>query len=156
MTDVYANSMEICSKAAKGQSFAFPDVCWTPPPPPTGPLPIPYPNIVFARDITKGTKKVRNKKKECSIEDKSYFKKSIGDEPGCYSGGPIKGLLTRVNRGKGYFINWSPNVKFQKKSVDRHFDLVTHNHSSVKLGNTPPWPYISKMGPFWCDVCNAA
>ena len=54
---VYANGRSICNKSGNGKSAAaFPDVCWTPPQ--SSPIPVPYPNTAYARDLTKGTKTV--------------------------------------------------------------------------------------------------
>ncbi|MEQ9319392.1 MAG: DUF4150 domain-containing protein, partial [Polyangiaceae bacterium] len=35
----------LASNNGVGQNIGFPDVCLTPPPPPVGPIPIPYPNF---------------------------------------------------------------------------------------------------------------
>ena len=71
---------------------------------------------------------------ETVLKNKSYFKKSMGDEAGCAA---KKGVLTTKNRGKVYFTMWSMDVKFEGKNVVRHFDLTTHNHMSMP-GNSPP------------------
>ncbi|MCY1357105.1 GHH signature containing HNH/Endo VII superfamily nuclease toxin 2 [compost metagenome] len=56
---VYANDNEIASKSADGKSSAaFPDTCFSPPTPPAGGVPIPYPNTCFARDISNGSRSV--------------------------------------------------------------------------------------------------
>jgi hypothetical protein len=142
--DVFANGREISCKAADGKSIcAFPDVCFTPPENPTTPpgVPIPYPNTGMAKDMTSGTKKVKISKKEVIKKNKSYFKKSIGDEAGSAA---KKGVITSTNRGKVYFNSWSMDVKFEGKNVVRHLDLTTHNHASMP-GDTPTWPYIDSM-----------
>ena len=84
--DVFANMMEISCKAAAGKAIcAFPDVCFTPPTaPPTPPgVPIPYPNTGMASDTTSGSRTVKITGKEVMLKNKSYFKKSTGDEAGC-------------------------------------------------------------------------
>ncbi|MET0068544.1 MAG: PAAR-like domain-containing protein [Candidatus Thiodiazotropha sp.] len=142
--DVFANGREISCKKADGKSIcAFPDVCFTPPENPTTPpgVPVPYPNTGFAKDTTKGSKKVKISGKEVILKNKSYFKKSTGDEAGSAT---KKGILTSVNRGKIYFTSWSMNVKVEKKNVARHLDMTTHNHSSYP-SNTTPWPYADEM-----------
>ncbi|MCD4721614.1 MAG: DUF4150 domain-containing protein [Desulfobacula sp.] len=142
--DVFANGREISCKAADGKSIcAFPDVAFTPPENPTTPpgVPIPYPNTGMAKDMTSGTKKVKISGKEVMQKNKSYFKKSTGDEAGSAA---KKGVLTSTNMGKVYFNSWSINVKFEGMNVVRHLDLTTHNHMSMP-GNTPPWPYIDSM-----------
>jgi hypothetical protein len=143
--DVFANGREISCKAADGTSIcAFPDVCFTPPQTPATPpgVPIPYPNTGFARDTTSGSRTVRITGKEVMLKNKSYFKKSMGDEAGC---APKKGILTSVNRGKVYFNAWSMDIKAEGQNVVRHLDLTSHNHASVP-GNSPAWPYLDEMG----------
>jgi hypothetical protein len=49
--NVFANGLEVSGKASTNRSIAaMPDVCLSPPGPPAGPLPIPYPNTAFAKD----------------------------------------------------------------------------------------------------------
>lgn len=131
-THVYANGNEIATKATTGQASAcFPDVCFSPPPPPPAPkvgVPIPYPNTCFAKDLAKGSRTVLIRKKLIAKEDKSHFRTSYGDEPAT----PAfkKGIITSKIKGKCYFVRWSPNVKVESKCVDRHCDMVTHNHKN--------------------------
>ncbi|TBU81480.1 hypothetical protein DNK06_06780 [Pseudomonas daroniae] len=142
--EVYANNREISCKSASGKSIAaFPDVCFTPPQTPPMPMgiPIPYPNTGLSSDTTKGTRTIRITRKEVMLKNKSYYKTSYGDEPGC---APKKGILTGKIKGKVYFTSWSMDVKFEGKNVVRHMDLTTHNHGSMP-GNTPPWIYLDQM-----------
>ena len=80
--DVYANSDEIACKAGDGKVIAaFPDVCLSPPSPPAGPVPIPYPNTSFSKDMKNGSKTVKINKKEVMLKDQSFYKTSpLGDE----------------------------------------------------------------------------
>lgn len=136
---VYANMMEVSCKSASGKSTcAFPDVCFTPPPAPG--VPIPYPNTGMAADCEDGSKTVQISGQEVMLKNKSYFKKSTGDEAGC---APKKGEITGVITGKVYFNVWSMDVKIEGENVVRHLDLTTHNHASVP-GNSPTWPYIDE------------
>lgn len=142
--DVFANGREVSCKKADGKSIcAFPDVCMTPPENPATPpgVPVPYPNTAMAKDVAKGSKKVKISGKEVMLKNKSYFKKSTGDEAGSAA---KKGVVTSVNRGKVYFISWSMNVKVEGENVVRHLDLTTHNHASP-ISNTPPWPHQDGM-----------
>jgi endogenous inhibitor of DNA gyrase (YacG/DUF329 family) len=142
--NVFANGREVSCKAAAGKSIcAFPDVCFTPPQTPATPpgVPIPYPNTGLARDTTRGSKSVKISGKEVMLKNRSYFKKSIGDEAGC---APKKGVITSTNRGKVYFNSWSMDVKVEGKNVVRHLDLTTHNHRSLP-SNTPPIVYLDRM-----------
>jgi hypothetical protein len=142
--EVYANMMEVSCKAAEGKAVAcFPDVCFTPPQTPATPpgVPIPYPNTGMASDCTDGSSTVKISGKEVMLKNKSYFKRSSGDEAGC---APKKGVVTSKNMGKVYFTSWSMDVKVEGKNVVRHMDMTTHNHGSAP-GNTIPWLYVDGM-----------
>ena len=141
--DVFANMMEISCKAAAGKSIcAFPDVCFTPPQTPATPpgVPVPYPNTGMASDTTSGSSTVNISGQEVMLKNKSYFKKSTGDEAGC---APKKGVVTSKNMGKVYFTMWSMDVKVEGENVVRNLDMTTHNHASCP-GNTPPMVYIDE------------
>jgi hypothetical protein len=150
---VYANNMEVSCKSAAGKSIcAFPDVCMTPPQTPATPpgVPIPYPNTGMASDCTDGSSSVKISGEEVLLKNKSYFKKSSGDEAGC---APMKGVVTHKNMGKVYFNAWSMDVKVEGENVVRNLDLTTHNHGSVP-GNSPTWPYLDAMsGPQKIQAC---
>jgi hypothetical protein len=140
---VFANNMEISCKAADGKSIcAFPDVCFTPPENPATPpgVPTPYPNTGMASDATDGSRRVKISGKEVMLKNKSYFKKSMGDEAGCAA---KKGVVTSKNMGKVYFNAWSMDVEVEGENVVRNLDITTHNHASVP-GNSPTWPYIDE------------
>ena len=142
--DVFANGREISCKAADGKAVcAFPDVCMTPPENPATPpgVPIPYPNTGMASDTSDGSATVKIGGKEIMLKDKSYFKKSVGDEAGCAA---KKGVITSVHRGKVYFNSWSMDVMVEGENAVRHLDLTTHNHAS-RPGQTPTWPYLDSM-----------
>ena len=141
---VFANNMEVSCKAAAGKSVcAFPDVCFTPPTTPVTPpgVPIPYPNTGMASDCTSGSSSVKISGQEVMLKNKSYFKRSMGDEAGC---APKKGVMTSVNMGKVYFTMWSMDVKVEGENVVRMMDMTTHNHASSPP-NSPPWAYLDTM-----------
>jgi hypothetical protein len=143
---VYANNMEISCKAADAKSIcAFPDVCFTPPQTPATPpgVPVPYPNTGMASDTTDGSRTVKISGKEVMLKNKSYFKRSTGDEVGC---APKKGVVTSKNMGKVYFTMWSMDVKVEGENVVRMMDMTTHNHASLPA-NSPPWMYVDEMIP---------
>jgi hypothetical protein len=145
---VFANAREVSSRSGEGKAAcAFPDVCFTPPPAPG--VPIPYPNTGIDADTSNGTRSVRIAGREVMLKNKSYFKKSTGDEAGC---APKKGAVTSQITGKVYFNVWSMDVKMEGENVVRHMDLTTHNHGSVP-GNTPTWPYLSGVAPAPEGVC---
>ena len=142
--NVFANGREVSCKKADGKTICnFPDVCFTPPENPATPpgVPVPYPNTAFAKDTTSGSKTVKISGQEVMLKNKSYFKKSAGNEAGS---APKKGAVTSTNRGKVYFNSWSMDVKFEGENVVRHLDLTTHNHAS-QTGQTPPWTYIDSV-----------
>lgn len=142
---VFANNMEISCKAANGKGIcAFPDVCFTPPLTPATPpgVPIPYPNTGMASDCADGSTSVKISGKEIMLKNKSYFKKSTGDEAGS---APKKGVVTSKITGKIYFTVWSMDVKVEGENVVRNLDLATHNHASMP-GNSPPWVYTDTVG----------
>lgn len=143
--EVYANGMELACKAGAGKTIcSFPDVCFTPPENPATPpgVPIPYPNTGFASDTTEGSKTVKISDKEVMLKNKSYFKKSTGDEAGAAA---KKGVISSKNTGKVYFIKWSMDVKFEGENVDRHLDMTTNNHGSPIANEGIPWPFIDAL-----------
>jgi hypothetical protein len=138
---VFANGMAVACKAGNGKVIAaFPDVCLSPPSPPAGPVPLPYPLSSSASDTSSGSKKIKINKKEVMLKDKSFYKKCKGDEAATRSFG--MGQITHKLGGKVYFISWSMDVKFEGENVVRHLDMTTSNHSSkpgnasVPAGNT--------------------
>ena len=144
---VFANFMEVSCKAASGKTIcAFPDVCFTPPTTPATPpgVPIPYPNTGFSSDTSDGSSTVKISGKEVMLKNKSYFKKSTGDEAGS---APKKGLITSSNRGKIYFSSWSMDVRVEGENVVRNLDLTTHNHQSYPGNESIPWPHLESMSP---------
>ena len=142
---VYANNMEVSCKQAAGKSIcAFPDVCMTPPETLATPLgvPVPYPNTGMASDTTSGSTTVSVSGQEVMLKNKSYFKKSTGDEAGCAA---KKGVITSTITGKIYFTMWSMDVKIEGENVVRHLDMTTHNHASNPGNEGIPWPHIDEM-----------
>ncbi len=137
--NVFANNLEIACKAGEGISAAaFPDPCWSPPPPSAGPVVIPYANTAKASDTANGSKTVFISGKPIMLRDKSYFKTSTGNEPATYAFN--KGQKTGKLKGACYFASWSMNVKIEGYNVVRHSDDTTHNHGSHP-GNTGKWPF---------------
>jgi hypothetical protein len=139
---IYANGMELACKAGAGKTIcAMPDVCFTPPENPATPpgVPVPYPNTGFASDTTEGSKTVKISGEEIMLKNKSYFKKSTGDEAGCAT---KKGIINSKNTGKVYFVKWSMDVKFEGENVDRHLDMTTDNHASPMANEGAPWVFL--------------
>lgn len=142
--EVYANGDEIACKAGDGKVIAaFPDVCLTPPPPPAGPLPVPYPDTSFSKDMKEGSKTVKIKGEEVMLKDTSFYKTSpLGDEPATKGQGA--GVVTHVITGKTYFVAWSMDVQFEGQNVDRHSDMTTSNHASPTPNTPSPALNLSK------------
>jgi hypothetical protein len=141
--EVYANGMSIACKAASGKSAAaMPDVCLSPPSPPAGPVPIPYPNTASASDTTDGSKTVLINDQEVMLKNKSTFKTSTGNEAATKSLG--MGVVTHQIQGKAAFLAWSMDVKFEGENVPRHLDIMGHNEASDPT-DTPPWSYLDVL-----------
>lgn len=142
--EVYANSNSIACKAGESKVIAaFPDVCLSPPSPPAGPVPVPYPDTSFSKDMQNGSKTVMIGGKEVMLKDQSFYKSSpLGDEAA--TNGLGAGVVTHVITGKTYFSAWSMDVQFEGQNVDRHLDLTTSNHASYP-GNSAPMTDMEKM-----------
>lgn len=142
--EVYADGNEIACKAGDGKVIAaFPDVCLSPPSPPAGPIPVPYPDTSFSKDMQDGSTTVKIGDDEVMLKDKSFYKTSpLGNEAATNSFGAA--VVTHVITGKTYFTAWSMDVKFEGQNVDRHIDITTSNHAS-EPGNTPPLPNAEGM-----------
>lgn len=136
--DVFANGLEIACKAADGMSnAAFPDPCFTPPPPNGGWVLVPYANTALAKDLENCSTTVFISGLPVAKKDISFIKTSTGNEP---AAGPM-GQKTGVKKGKAYFTSWSMDVKVEGLNVCRHTDGMTHNHGSM-TGNTGVWKYL--------------
>lgn len=136
---VYANGNEVSAKAGMNKALSnFPDVCLSPPSPPAGPIPIPYPDFSFSKDLKKGSKKVKVKGKPAALKDQSHYKSSpLGDEAATRSFGA--NILTHQITGKTYFQMWSMDVKYEGKNVCRHCDITSSNHASkISTTGLPP------------------
>lgn len=136
--EVYANGDAISCKAGDGKVIAaMPDVCLSPPSPPAGPVPVPYPDTSFSKDMQNGTKTVQLKGDEAMMKDSSFFQTSpLGDEAA--TNGLGAGVITACITGKTYFVMWSMDVQFEGANVDRHSDLTTSNHASPMANGQPP------------------
>jgi hypothetical protein len=136
--EVFSNGLEVACKAAEGMSkVAFPDPCFTPPPPSGGWVLVPYANTALAKDLTNCSTTVFISGLPVAKKDVSFIKTSTGNEP---AAGP-KGQKTGVKKGKAYFTSWSMDVKVEGLNVCRHTDGMTHNHGSMS-GNTGVWKYL--------------
>ena len=142
--DVFAGNNEIAAKSNTNKVIAaFPDVCLSPPSPPAGPLPIPYPDTSFSSDLKEGSQSVKIGGKPAALAGQSYYKVSmLGDEAATKAWG--MNVVTHQITGKTYFQSWSMDVKIEGKNVCRHLDLTTSNHASDPPGAPPPIPGTTK------------
>ncbi len=150
--DVFANDMNVACKAGDAKVIcAFPDVCLSPPTPPAGPIPIPYPVTSMSSDTTDGSGTVVINNKEVMLKDKSCYKKCTGDEAATKTLG--MGVANASLSGKVYFKMWSMDVKFEGENVVRAFDITTSNHQS-EIGNASvPMVNSERMGFATLDEC---
>ena len=156
--NVFANGNAIACKAGDDKVIAaMPDVCLSPPSPPAGPIPVPYPNTSFSKDMQNGSKTVQISGKEVMLKDRSYYKTSpLGDEAATRSfGGSV---ITHTITGKTYFSAWSMDVKFEGENVPRHLDLTTSNHNPYP-GSTAPTPAqetaLARLAYEACPCCGS-
>lgn len=129
---VYANGREVLGKAGSGKVIAaFPDVCLSPPSPPAGPVPIPYPVSSKDEDTVDGSKSVKAGGKEVVLSDKSSLKKCTGDEPATKSLG--QGTVSHTLKGKVHAIAFSMDVIVEGEGVVRHLDPTTSNQDNAAV-----------------------
>ena len=128
-SDVFANGMSVSCKSGSAKVVAaMPDVCLSPPSPPAGPVPIPYPVSSFSSDAENGSKTVKIRGKPLMLKNKSFYKKCTGDEAATKSLG--MGVITHSIQGKVYFAAWSMDIKVEGENVDRHLDGTNSNGQS--------------------------
>jgi hypothetical protein len=143
MSNVFANGNEISAKKDGNKSIAaMPDVCLSPPSPPAGPIPVPYPNNSDASKTSDGSKTVKISGDEVGLKDQSCYKDSNGDEAATKSLG--MGVVSHNIQGPLKHAAWSMDVKVEGYNVIRHMDMTTQNHGSppnvpgIDLGSMAP------------------
>jgi hypothetical protein len=125
--NVFANGREVSAAKDDNQSIAaMPDVCLSPPTPPAGPVPIPYPNFSNAADTNDGTRTVKVGGDQVGIKNSSTYKKSNGDEAATKTLG--MGVMSHQIQNTTYFAAWSFDVKFEGENAVRQLDMTTHNN----------------------------
>jgi hypothetical protein len=124
---INVNNLSLCHKGSGGISRAtVPDVCKTPP----TPIPVPYPNISFSKDLVKGSTTVFADGGNSIAIKPSEFATSIGDEPGT-AGGVVSG----VNMKESTWITYSFDVFIEGENVCRLTDKKFQNHkNTVDMG----------------------
>lgn len=128
--NVFANSSGLFHKGSGGKGVAFPDVCLSPPPAPTGPVPIPYPNKLAASDLTKGSVSVKIQGEPTALKDQSEISTSTGDEAGNQGGN----VITHKTKGKAVAQFWSFDLMIEGKNAVRHGDPCGQNCATPPFG----------------------
>lgn len=137
--------MAIACKAGSARVVAaFPSVCQSPPGPPSGPLPVPYPLSSFSRDLKQGSKRVKIGGQPVALYGKSYYvSKPLGNEAATRSFGAS--MVNHQLVGKTKYAAGSIDVRFESAKVCRHLDVTTSNHGSDP--GEGPSPGVEDMGP---------
>jgi uncharacterized protein DUF4150 len=120
----FANGRGIAHGGSNGQSIVMPDVCKTPAPP-SGTIPIPYPNIGRSADASDGPQTVTIEGNMPMVKGAKYSKSS-GDEAGSAGG-----IMSSTNRGECEFMMYSFDVKMEGKNVCRLGDPLFHNKKNI-------------------------
>jgi len=125
--NVFANGREVSAAKDDNQVLgAMPDICLSPPAPPAGPVPIPYPNFSKAADTNDGTRTVKIGGDQVGIKSDSNFKECKGDEASTRSFGMNVG--SHCIGGKTVAQAYSFDVKFEGKNALRLLDLTNNNN----------------------------
>lgn len=127
-SNVFADGREVSAAKDGNMSMgAMPDVCLSPPTPPAGPIPIPYPNFSKSSDTNDGARTVKVGGDELGIKNSSTYKRSNGDEAATKTLG--MGVMFHQIQSTTYFAAWSFSVKFEGENAIRHMDMTTHNNT---------------------------
>ena len=124
------NGRTVVHEGSGGLSAAFPDVCLTP----SGPVPVPYPNVARSADLVRGSETVAVDGQPVAVKG-SAFGRSTGDEAGVQ-----KGVVSGAVMGEARFQNWSFDVKIEGRNACRLLDPMSNNGGSPT--NTPPTPEV--------------
>lgn len=118
-----------------------PDVCKTPTP--TGPVPMPYPNIARSTSLAKGSKRVKVDGGNPAAIKGSEFGQSNGDEAGTAGG-----VKSSVNMKEATWILTSMDVKIEGKNACRLSDKMQMNKgNTVCLGGELQAPVLPATPP---------
>jgi hypothetical protein len=119
------NNLSLVHKGSSGIAMAtIPDVCKTPTP--GGPVPIPYANIAYSSDLSKGTKSVEADGGNSIAIKGSEFSKSICDEPGT-----IGGVKSGTNMKEATWLIYSFDVQIESNNACRLTDKMLMNHGNT-------------------------
>ncbi len=149
---INVNGLSLVHQASGGVANATaPDVCLTPAAP--SPVPVPYPDVAFSRDLAKGTGTVLVDGGNSAAIRGSEYGRSTGDEPGS-----VGGVVSGVNTQEATWISSSFNVKMEGKAACRLTDKMLMNHgNTVCLSGTGNEPASEGGGeaeaPAEPDIC---
>jgi hypothetical protein len=125
---VLVNNLTVVHQTSNGVVTTFPDVCKTPSP--SGPIPLPYPNVAQSTTTSDGSSSVTADGNPIMLKTSS-FALSTGDEAGS-----AMGVVSNKIKGKAYPTMYSFDVKVEGQNVFRQTDLMLGNGGSPT--NTPP------------------
>jgi hypothetical protein len=128
------NGLSPVTSESDGTVAGFPDVCLTPGP--SGPVPVPYPNIAKSDSLKDGSKSVTINGAPVCLSS-SRLGTSTGNEAGTAGGGVASGKT----KGAAHPLSFSFDVKIEGKPVVRNTDLFTLNDY-----NTAPFPIMQSQG----------
>jgi uncharacterized Zn-binding protein involved in type VI secretion len=121
---VNINGLSAVHQGSDGMATATaPNVCLTPGP--SGPVPVPYPNIAMSSDLVGGTTTVTIDGSPAAIQG-SKFVKSTGDQAGS-AGGVVSGVFGM----EATFISFSPTVMIEGKPACRLTDKMLMNKANT-------------------------
>jgi hypothetical protein len=141
------NGLSLVHRASGGvTTVTVPDVCLTPSP--GGPVPIPYTNVAFSKDLSGGTATVSaDGGNMCAISG-SEFSLSNGDEAGT-AGGVASGTFIK----EAAWITYSFDVTLEGQGACRLTDKMFQNHNNaVDAGGTKNPPISGAILKQLCDL----
>ena len=119
------NGLSLVHETSNGVASATaPDVCLTPSP--TGPVPVPYPNVALSSTLAKGTKRVLVDGGSSAAIDGSEFSQSMGDEAGTAGG-----VASGVNMAPATWLSFSTDVMLEGKPACRLTDKMLMNKGNT-------------------------
>ena len=119
------NGLSLVHEASNGVAMATaPDVCLTPSP--TGPVPVPYPNVALSSTLAKGTKRVLVDGGSSAAIDGSEFSQSTGDEAGTAGG-----VASGANMAAATWLSFSTDVMLEGKPACRLTDKMLMNKGNT-------------------------
>ena len=112
-----------------GMHFGFPDVCLSPPPPPFGPIPIPYPNMaMLPMGIGFSPKQFLSMMPAHNLG--TTVPTSLGDFGGVLGGGVMSGLIM----GPGRNLMGSVKVFTGGMPATKMLSPAMQNNTNVPMG----------------------